>query len=150
MKKLLCMVLVVVMIMSLAGCKARTVHTTDTFTEVMEGRGFTVYDVTETTDMGELKATALVAVGDKFQVELWTFETNKIAGRVFDNNRRIAENVTSTSHASVSSGDYDKYTQTTSEMYWFIARVENTFIYCVADKEYKDTVIDIMKELDVK
>lgn len=62
-------------------------------------------------------------------------------------NKAKFENSAATSQVTFNGKNYSSYSITTGGKYKFVERVEKTVIYLNVDKEYKDDVKDLVKEL---
>lgn len=152
MKQKLILVLAVALTVCLAlvGCSEKTALSADAFSEAMEEEGFTVVDVSDTTEGDAEKV--LVAVGDEYQIEYFSFEDEELAEAVFETNREIVEDkdFSSSSHVSKSGPNYNYFSLTGDGEFFIVAQVEDTMIYCNADKDCKEEVEELLEELGYK
>jgi len=91
---------------------------------------------------------ALEEDGD-YQIEFYKLDEEEDAINFYNNNKSIFESDKGSTSAetSVNLKNNSKYTLTTNGKYKVVSRIENTVIYLNVDKEYKDEVKDILKEL---
>lgn len=123
------------------------------FVELMEGRDFTVTDCTDQyADNAEIKDVQVAIEQDgNYQVEFYTLDTEDNAIAFFNSNYDILSVYEEdsknrrTSNASTKKSQF--FELTGEEGFYCIVRVENTVFYSVVNREYKDAVKDIKKEL---
>lgn len=142
-------VLAVIMSFVLTGCEYRTPQTVEGFSNFMKAKEFTVQDVTADTETNGLAKSVIVAVGKNFQLEFYELNDSETGEGVFYNNQNIfdAEHSVKTASKEISSGNYNYYAFNADGDFHLIARVDNTMLYCVADKAYKDEIVNIVKAL---
>ena len=153
--KLFALLLCVTLLASaLTGCGSRTPVTKEVFTQTMENAGFTVMDVTETTQTNGLATGVLIAMNEKdgYQIELWELVDEETGEGVFYNNKNSfeVEHSSKTMSMSVTAGNYNYFAFTADGNFHMIARIANTMLYCEADKAYKDDIVDLAKQLGYK
>lgn len=146
-------VLSVFFLFMFTGCASKTPQTPDGFIQVMEDAGFEVKDVTEEAeDTDDLATSVLFAVGENYQIEFYELVDNETGAGVFYNNREIFDNEHSVKmmSLSLSSNNYDYYAFNADGQFYMIARIDNTVLYCVADKEYRSEIVDLVETLGYK
>ncbi|MBQ8249729.1 MAG: hypothetical protein IJY93_07625 [Clostridia bacterium] len=149
-KSVAVVMLIVSLILLLSACTSdKTAKTADEFTTLMEGKGFTVLDVTEDTETNGLANAVLIAMNDNYQIEFYDLIDNESGEGVFYNNQDIFDSANSvkTMSTEVSTSNYNYYSFTGGDEFYLIARIDNTMLYCVAAKDYKTEIKDIVKEL---
>jgi hypothetical protein len=138
------------LVLTSAGCgfKNRTPLTADEFVTKMEAEGFTLVDATDQFEPGIVEAVQL-AVGEDYQIEFYVVPTVEQAQRAFEQNKADFEAAqgSSSSHKSVEVKNYSYYSQTSAGLYAVVSRTDNTFIYVVADAEYKKEINEILSDL---
>ena len=85
----------------------------------------------------------------KYQIEFYEMDEEEQAISFYNNNQEIFESYNSSASAetNVSIGNNAKYTLTTEDEYRLLSRIDNTVIYVHVDKEYKDEIKEVLKEL---
>lgn len=144
--------LLLLSICTLTAC-GRTKKSNMDFVELMESRDFTVTDCTDQyADNAEIIDVQVAIEQDgNYQVEFYTLDTEDNAIAFFNSNYDIlsvyeedSEN-RRTSNTSTKRSQY--FELTGEEGFYCIARIENTVFYSVVNREHKDAVKDIKKEL---
>lgn len=130
-----------------AGCSKKTPQTAQGFTDIMEKAGFTVEPIQH--DGISCTPEALVASNDNYQLEFYNIND---AEHVFSSLKRQFDDAHSTRNLSlsVSTNTYDYYCFNAGGEFHMIARIENTLLYCEADAQYRDEIVDLVKELGYK
>ena len=142
-----------VMLLSfMTGCGTKKPQTVSGFTKVMEETDFEVQDVTATTITNGRANAVIIAVCDDYQIEFFELIDSETGEDVFNNNKQIFndKNSVRTNTTEITSSNYNYYAFNADGDFHMIARIENTFIYCVTDKKYKDEILDLVKELGYK
>ena len=136
----------------MTACGSKTPQTVSGFTEIMEGAGFEVQDVTADTETNDLATTVLIAVGENYQIEFYELVDSDTGEGVFYNNKQLFEDEHSvtTMSSEVTSGNYNYYAFNADGNFHMIARVDNTMLWCEAAKEYKDEIVEFVKTLGYK
>ncbi len=148
---LLCITLLVCV---LTGCGSKTPITTEAFEQTMTAAGFTVIDVTESTETNGLATRVIVAMNesDGYQIEFWELVDEETGEGVFYNNKSNLdeEHSSKTLSTTVTAGNYNYFAFTADGNFHLVARIANTMLYCEADKAYKDDIVDLVKQLGYK
>ncbi|MGI6366377.1 MAG: hypothetical protein ACOX2G_11775 [Bacillota bacterium] len=149
MKKLITLLLLA-LVLTTVGCgfKDRTPLTAGQFADKMEAAGFQIVDATNQFEAGVVEAVYL-AVGENYQIEFYVVPTVDQAQRAFEQNKadfEAAKGSTST-NKSAEVKNYSYYAQTSAGTYSVVSRTDNTFIYVVADDEYKKEISEILSDL---
>lgn len=138
------------LVLTIFGCGARdrSPLTADEFATRMEAEGFQIYDATDQFEAGVVEAVYL-AVGENYQIEFFVVPTVDQARRAFEENKANFEDAkgSTSSHKTVEVGNYSYYAQTSAGTYSVVSRTDNTFIYVVADAEYKKEIGKIISDL---
>ena len=151
--KLVSLVLCAVLMAGLlTGCSSRTPATVKTFQMHMEAAGFTVEDVTAVTETNGLADAILVAVGEDYQIEFWDLVGTNAGQTVFraTRNSLSAEHPAKFMEVEITSNAYSYFAFNADGNFHVIARVEDTMLLCEAEKEHKDEIVDILKQLGYK
>jgi len=151
-KIFIALVSVVMLMCMLCGCSAKTAIDAETFTKTMEAENYTVTDVTSDTETNGLATSVLIAANDNYQIEFYVLTDNDTGESVFYNNQNLFddEHPTKTMSSEVSSGNYNYYAFNADGNFHMIARVDNTMLWCEADKAYKEEIVDLVKKLGYK
>ncbi len=142
----------VMMICSLCGCSSKTAIDAETFTKTLEAESFTVADVTNDTEINGLATSVLFASNENYQIEFYVLTDNDTGEGVFNNNRQLFddEHSVKTMSSEITSGNYNYYAFNADGDFHMIARVDNTILWCEAEKTYKDEIVDLVKKLGYK
>ena len=151
-KIVVALVSIVVLMCALCGCSAKTAIDAETFSKTMETENFTVTDVTNDTETNGLATSVLIAANDNYQIEFYVLTDNDTGEGVFYNNQNLfdEEHSAKTISSEVSSGNYNYYAFNADGNFHMIVRVDNTMLWCEADKTYKDEIVDLVKKLGYK
>ena len=151
-KFLVAIVVSVLLTAALTGCGSKTAQTTDGFTKIMEDAGFEVADVTSQTEMDDLITSILIATGDYYQMEFYVLVDNETCEDIFDQEMKTFDDEHSVKTLSVkhSTNNYNYYAFNSDGDFHMIARIDNTMLYCVADKKYKSEIVELLKTLGYK
>ena len=143
---------VVIFICSLCGCSSKTAINTDTFIKTLEAEGFTVTDVTSTTETNGLAKSVIIADNEKYQIEFYVLKDNDTGEGVFYNNKELFEDEHSskTLSSEFASDNYDYYAFNADGNFHMIARVDNTMLWCEANKTYKKEIVALVEKLGYK
>ena len=151
--KLVSLVLCAVLMAGLlTGCSSRTPATVKTFQMHMEAAGFTVEDVTAVTETNGLADAILVAMGEEYQIEFWDLVGTNAGKTVFraTRNSLSAEHPAKFMEVEMTSNAYSYFAFNADGNFHVIARVEDTMLLCEAEKEHKEAIVDILKQLGYK
>lgn len=148
MKKII-LILVMIAVMSFMGCEVnRMPLTTDEFITKMSDEGFTVEDVSTQFEEGAVEGV-FIAYNEYYQIEFYIVPSDDQAKSAFIENKSAFENVETktSSNGELNVGNYSSYNRTTDELFMMVSRTENTFVYVVAEKDYKDEIKDFIDML---
>lgn len=148
--KFLCLALSLLMVLCAAGCSEKKPLSSEEFRERCEDIGFTVTRGQTEEDIGI--TTLMAAKYSGFVLNYAELESSDRAGKVFDEIVEVYEknNSSSTMKLTVNYGAHSYYHFTSGNSFYLVSRVENTLIYCTAEKAQKDSVIDVVKKLGYK
>lgn len=149
MKKKVFLPLLALLAVLCTACSPKTALTADEFMEQMTAKGFETYDVTEQSSLDTVQSVSLAVKDNTYQIEFYVLDGEDMAAGLFAGNQERFESEAGnvSSHSSVSASNYARYTQTTGENYYVVSRIDNTVLYCVVAKDYKDEVESAVKEL---
>lgn len=151
--KLKVVMLLLLSVCTLTAC-GKTKKSDLEFVEMMESRNFTVTDCTDQyADNAEItNVQVAIEPGGNYQVEFYTLDTEENAVAFFNSNYEILsafeEDSKNRNSSSSSTKKMQSFELTGEEGFYCITRVENTVFYSVINKEYKDAVKEIKKDLD--
>jgi len=136
---------------TLAGCSPRTPTTIEAFTQTMEAEGFTMVDVTATTDTQGLATNVLLAINEdhRYQIELFILADNETGEGMFTYNKSYydSEYAAKSSVTEIFTNNYNYYAFTAGGQFHVVTRIDNTLLYCDADSAYKDEIVDLIEKL---
>ena len=155
MKKCVSFSLVLCLVLSLcllSGCGNKTPQTVDGFSRIMEDAGFQVQDVTASTQTNGLATAVIVALNDDFQIEFWELTDSDVGKSVYHSNKTNLENDHSvkTLASEVSIGNYNYTAFNADGEFHLVARIDNTMLYCTADKEFRSQITELTEALGYK
>lgn len=138
----------------LAGCSAKTPITSDIFSQTMTSASFKVEDVTDRTQTNGLATSVIVAAKEdgSYQIEFWELTDSEVGLGIFSNNKNILseEHSVRMMSSEINSGNYNYFAFTADGNFHMIARINNTMLYCEANKDYKGEIINFAKQLGYK
>lgn len=149
MKKALTLLLLILVLTSTAcNLKSRIPITAQEFVAKMEAAGFDLVDATNQFEAGKVDAV-YIAVGENYQVEFYVVPSvDQAKGAFATNKSNFEEEVTgSSSNKTIEVKNYSSFTQTASDTYYVVSRTDNTFIYVVADADYKKEISELISDL---
>ena len=135
----------------LLGCQSKQALTAEDFKSKMEEKGYDLQDCTAQFEGYDFVEQVYVAIDEEgsYQIEFYDLSDDAHAKDFFNNNVQIFKENKSgvNTNSSVSLGNYEKYTQTDDDQFSMISRIDDTAIYVVEEKENKETVEAVVKEL---
>lgn len=139
---------------SFAGCSSKTPITSDEFSQTMIAANFIVEDVTARTQTNGLATCVIVAAKEdrSYQIEFWELTDSDTGKGVYNKNKTLLSEEHSSKAVSseFNLGNYNYYAFTADGNFRMVARIDNTMLYCEADKAYKEEIIDFAKQLGYK
>lgn len=121
------------------------------FQSIMKSKGYIVQDVKEQVEDYDYVKQVYLAINDdySYQIEFYEFSDDSDSKDFFDYNKSIFETSKGNSSAETSKAlkNYSKYTLSTDGEYKVLSRIDNTAVYIDVDKEYKDEINSVLKEL---
>ena len=150
MKKKILLILLILTSFFLTGCMSKEVINADTFKKVLEENNYEVNDTTESYQMQTTFKKVLIAIKEPeyIQIDFYEFEEEETAIQIYENQKMIIEgSAVSSSHTNVEAINYDKYEQTSDGQYGVVVRVENTVVYALVHKDYKEEVQSVLEKL---
>lgn len=125
--------------------------TASEFKNEMEELDFEIVDVKNQFAQYDFVEKAYVALEEDsdYQIEFYKLDEEDDAMDFYDNNKKIfqSQKGSTSAETNVNFKNNSKYTLTTNGEYKVVSRIEDTVIYLNVDKEYKDEVKEILKEL---
>ena len=151
-KMVIVLISVVILMCSLVGCSSKTAIDADTFVKTMYAENFTVTDVTNEIEANGLVTSLLVASNENYEIEFYVLTDNNTAASIFHNSKESYDDEYSvrTTSLSVTLGNYSYYAFVADGGFHMIARIDNTMLWCDADKAYKDEIIALVEKLGYK
>ena len=153
MKKLTILTVFLLTFFMLAGCQtSRSAISAEEFKTKAEAAGYTVQDASSQYPDGQVDEYWIaVKLSDAidYQIEFAVVPTAEQAKGAYEQNKADFESKKGnfTVHSTVSIGNYSYYYLTTSARFQVISRVDNTFIYIDAEKEYKDEIENFLQSI---
>lgn len=136
-----------VIILSMAGCEKKTAITNDEFTNCLEEKGFAVTDGADQVQKTANSVSIAVSPDSAYQLEFYIMSTIADTELLFGSNKELFEDSFNGNTAFVSVGNASSYSVTSGSTFAYISRVDNTFLYLVADSTHKDEIKAIISEL---
>ena len=153
MKKTAFFLTAIVTLMMLASCKAsRTPINAEDFKTKAEAAEYTVQDALDQFPAGVANDYLIAFKGTTaidYQIEFADVPTVEQAVSAYQENRSKFEEQKGSSsvQSSVSAGNYSYYKLASNGRYYVISRIENTFIYIDASVEYKDEIVEFLRNI---
>lgn len=149
MTKILCMLMVSIM---LVGCGSKERMTAKEFRREMENKGFTVADITDSTnDSRFLQVLEAYNDEEKYAFEFYFIEGDENAKALFDSAKGNLEATYSDDETAVivgkSNEKYGNYSVSVADFYSCVIRVDNTMLYVTSYAEYEEEAKKIIEEL---
>jgi hypothetical protein len=142
--KIFTTVLAVAVLTVFAGCSARSAVSADEFEKQAKSAGFTV-TTPESDSSGAEKSLTATKGGSDAEVDFHQFSDASSAQSWYSEQKSA---LTSGSGKNVVDSDaYSKYTLTNGEIYYAIARIDNTVIYCkttIANQSAADNLLNAL------
>lgn len=138
----------VVLVVCCAACSmTKTAMTASDFGSRAKEAGFELVDAAQQFEEGTVESVTL-AVKTEYQMEFYVLPSEDQTKSAFAANQAKFESAkgSAASTKSVSMGNYSYYYQTTQESFYLVSRVDDTMLYCVADAQYKDAILDLVKK----
>lgn len=145
---LLTVVAAVLLVVCCAACSmTKTAMTASEFESRAKEAGFELVDAADQFQAGEVESVTL-AVKAEYKMEFYVLPSEDQTKSAFAANQAKFESAkgSAASSKSVSIGNYSYYYQTTQESFYLVSRVDDTMLYCVADAQYKDAILDLAKK----
>lgn len=130
--------------------KEKTSINTNTFKNIMENKGYTIYDTTSQFEQyGNYMLSSCLVKNNNYQIEFYELSNTENAIDMYNTNKSKFEAQKSNMSTSTTTNmkNYSTYALTTNGQYKYISRIDNTLIYINVDENYKDSVQEIIKEL---
>jgi len=153
MKKFISLTLSLLIISLLfSACAPKNPISADSFITQMESEGFTVIDVTSSTETNGNATKVLIAKKGNYQIEFYQLINKEIGEAVFETNKRIfdEEHSFKTLSLSVSISNHNYYAFNADEDFHMISQIDDTMLYCDASVAYRDEIISIVEKLGYK
>jgi len=151
MKRIVCTIFVLVLILSLAACSSREALSAEEFTSRMTEAGHTVEDATYIfDDSPDFPATAyLIADCGEFEVEFFVFETAEHARQFYERIRRmlIGMRGNRSSYSEINLPNFNRYRQTSGGQFGVVSRIGNTVVMVITSSDNRaevDAILDIL------
>jgi len=146
---LIAIIIAIVLLFSMLN-KEKTSITAEDFKTNMEGKNYTVVDATSQFAEYDFVKKVYIATNEQYKFEFYELDTEEDAIGFFNNNKSIFEEQKGNASAStsVAVNNYAKFTLTTNGKYKCISRINNTVMYINIDSEYKDHLMENLKDLE--
>ena len=144
------LLMVAAVILILNGVAKKVAIDAETFTAQAEESGYYVVHDTFTESLRDEIESIVIAVEKEkdYQIEFYVFTENDIAYDVFTNNKSNFEKEGYTTIGNINSEKFDSVTITTEDEYKYISRIDNTVLFIVVDKEYKEEVESFVEKIN--
>lgn len=148
MKKVLYVLLGVLMVFSLTGCKNKTVLTIDEFNQKSENYGCNIQEL----NSGSLEENtvidySLVRCLNQWNVYFFKFESTTAAENKYKEYEEIIDSSDSSVKTKINIKNYSTYSAQNGNSYIYISRVDDTLMQIETNAKYKDDVKDYAKKL---
>lgn len=147
MKKIFKLFTLMFLFILLSGCaNEKKALTKEEFTKKLTDQGFIVNDVTMQIEDENINFVAS-ANNNLYQIEVYVFKDAKFAKDAYKTNKESFINLSKQKGSEKISDDYEKYTQSLTDTYNMVIRVDNTLVYSVVNKEYKKSLNKVIKNI---
>lgn len=149
MKKKILIILLVVVGLFVTGCTTKETLSGETFTGLMQNKGFTIQDTTSqfATLPSVEKCIIAQSMDQGYQIEFYVLDSEASAQTFYAQNKDKFASIGAGAHTEVSSGNFQKYTQISNGKYSVVSRISNTAIYVNADNIYQEQVKTLLKDI---
>lgn len=129
----------------------KTAITAHKFAEVMKAKGYEVIDTTSVFNSQyepEVKKGYLARTSD-YQIEFYELHNEADAMEMYNWNKTKFESQkgSTSSHSTMSRNNYNIYNLTTNGKYYYLSRVDNSYLHIDVSDSFKDEVKNIASEL---
>ncbi len=151
-KRIFATIVCICLMFSLTACESKKPISADDFTRIMEDNDFTIKNVTEELESSGLTEEVLFASCNEYIVEFYILKDSETGESVFYYNKEVLDDKYSTTSFSteINFNNYNYYAFNADGEFHLVARIDDTMIFCEADKEYRDDIIDIIETLGYK
>lgn len=127
----------------------KTPTTVEDFSDYANEMEMTIVDASDQFPEGVVESVTL-AYNEDFQIEFYVVPTSEQAESAFEENISAFKQAFtgSESHATTEIGNNSRYGATDDNYYYVVSRINNTFFYCVAEKQYKDAIKTFLEYFD--
>lgn len=149
-KKIIMLSVLFLSLLFITGCGNKTMIDTNEFKNKTNENGYTYTDVTsQFKDSVFIKEASIAGSIDGWQIEFYTLEDQNYASSMFEKNKLEFDNERGASSIKTSSSgkNYDRYSLTTSDLYMYLSRIDNTLIYVKENVKNKDAISEFIKDL---
>ena len=149
-KLLVSISLSLILVLTLTGCK-KTALSPDDFKKKMESKEFEVIDTMDQMPEESIVTQSYLALAPKsvYKIEYYKFSSEENAKNFYSTNKKIFEASAGSvsGEAEVNLKNHSKYSLTSNKRFMVVSRIDDTAVYIDADKEYKDTIKKILKDI---
>ena len=126
----------------------KQVLSVDEFISKLEAKEYILKDITREYNYDYVKNVYSAEYLNNWYLNFIQLDNDSNSIKLFDNHYNNYKDVSGPKSMTLVNGlNYNIFTLTTSDYYMYICRVDNTIIYSKANKEYKDEIKEIAKEL---
>ena len=145
-------IFIILIMITCTGCGDKNSIAATDFVSTMESNNYYIKDVSDQYAKYELFVDATLAVNptNEYQIEFYTFTNETDAKNSYDTtkqNQYDSLEDSSSSNVSVDINNYSKCSFTTTTVYFYMCRIDNTMIYVKAPVAYKDEIQKIIDKL---
>ena len=128
-------------------CEKKTAITTEEFIAKAEKLN---YEITEGTKESGIKESKVAISSEGYSVYFYVMESKKEAIQMFEEKKMEAENKKGnmTNETSINVSNYSAYTVSSGGRYIHICRVDNTLFFTEVKETEKESVKQLIKEID--
>lgn len=147
MKRIFKLFTFIFLIILLSGCgKEKVALSKEEFAEKLGEQGFIVSDVT--TQIEDENITFVASASNNlYQIEVYVFKDDNYAKEAYKTNKESFVNLTNEKGKEKTNDNYEKYTQSLSDTYNMVVRLDNTLVYSSVNKEYKKSLDKVIKNI---
>ena len=151
-RTLIYLLLTILFLTTLTACSPKSTIDSNEFITKVEALGYDVLDDSEQCRKEGPATTCLYIEEGSVSIGFIVFDSSNHAVAGFNQVKQQAEyykgSVSSSSSTSIS--NYNKYSQSSGDTYFYIIRIGNTLFYSSCDKSQKHIIDDIVKAIGYK
>ncbi len=142
------LIFIAVLALTLTSCN-KSPQTVKGFCDTMQAKGFEVKDISSTLENKDITLAAYSAVCENYQISYGVAVDAKNCKSMFENAMNVYDEQfpSRTGSLELSYGNYNYCAFTSGDTFCLVSRIDNTMLYAVADKRYRNEIEDYVDAL---